>query len=60
MSVFPRMQKKSSKYRKALKKRDKALYKSNIETFAYIIDDYEKNNWVIPTQWMAQSCNHHH
>jgi hypothetical protein len=55
-SVFRRLQKSSSPYRKAREKREEALYQSNIESFEFIIDDYEEKGWVIPTKWM----NHRH
>lgn len=58
--IFRRLQRSSSAYRRARKKRDEALFESNIETFEYIIDDYEEKGWVIPTKWMTSSCSHQH
>lgn len=48
-SVFQRLA-NDSNYKRARKKRDKALFECNTETFKYILNDYKKQGKVFPIE----------
>lgn len=59
-SVFKRLQKESPEYQEARKNREEALYQSNIATFEYMINDYEKKGKTIPLDWIKPKHIHSH
>ena len=52
--VYHRLMKESEIYREARKKRDEALFNSNIQTLEYIINDYEAQGKEFPVDWIGK------
>jgi len=52
--VYHRLLNESEAYQKARKKRDEALFTSNIQTLEYIINDYEKQGKDFPVDWIGK------